>query len=138
MREGAHVFEIHKCCKEEVRTEPDLPRRWTGWHADKMGLGLSYLQCQRVNESLTVEGLASVNAKDDPGADRWCRMSWFEVGREEMFQKINDVLEKQVIRVGQFRAHGGTVLTAVRLNVMVLLCLVACGLLRFVLRKLRP
>lgn len=47
MRTGSDVIEVWKHCDENVMGNPHMPRDWTGWHAQLLGINLRYIQCHR-------------------------------------------------------------------------------------------
>ncbi|CAN8067234.1 unnamed protein product [Agarophyton chilense] len=100
MKDNSHVFEIWKCCKDEVRNDPEEPHPWTGWHASRIGLTLRYVQCHRPNQTLSVAELHQLDENEDEGADRWCRQPWIDVEVDDAYEQVRGAIRYHSQRKG--------------------------------------
>lgn len=98
---GAEIIEVWKCCRDDVRPDPWMARKWTGWHAHRMGLKLRYLQCHETRTALSIKELEKdehVNA-----SDRLCSLRQFYVEEEDALTAVREAIPRQMKRIAKLQ-----------------------------------
>lgn len=87
MKPGSAIIEVHKCCRQEVRLKPKEPRMWTAWHGKEYDLNITYVQCHRPHQILSIPELKAMEPKEN-SEDRWCSLPEFDVSPEEVYRSV--------------------------------------------------
>lgn len=105
MQDGTDIVEVWKCCRDDVRGDTRKRRRWTGWHADVVGVGLMYVQCHRIGKVLEIgnKELRTGNRESRKGEkgekNFWCKEKKVQVELREIAGIVNWVVMKQSKRI---------------------------------------